>query len=64
MAKPPYLSDAAALARVLVDRAKLSQSYASELARGKREPSLKLATRLERELKIPCRFWCERAEAA
>jgi len=64
MAKPTFLNEPATLTKALVEKAKLSASYASELARGVREPSLKLATRLERELKIPCRFWFERKEAA
>lgn len=64
MANPEFPSNPSDLARMLVDKAKLSVSYASELARAKRKPSLKLAMRLERDLKIPCQFWFDERRAA
>lgn len=63
MAKSRFPTEPRELARLLVDKAGLSIGYASDLANGNREPSLKLAARLEQELKIPCLFWVGRREA-
>jgi len=57
-------SEPTELAKVLVDRANVSPSYASELANKRKVPSLKMAVRLEQRIGIPPRFWIERLEAA
>lgn len=41
----------------------LTKSHASQLANGRRNPSLALAVRIEDELGIPPRFWIERHTA-
>ena len=48
--------------KVLRDRLDLSASYASELASGKRSPSLTLAVLIEERLGIPTSFWVRRDE--
>lgn len=60
MAKHPHKLEPRALAKVLVDEAELSTGYASDLANGKVIPSLTLAVKLERRLRIPLRFWADR----
>lgn len=62
MAKTRFPTEPKELARLLVEKAGLSIGYASDLANAKREPSLKLAAQLERELKIPCLFWIGRRQ--
>lgn len=66
MAKQPHKLEPRALAKVLVEDAGLSTGYASDLAHGNTLPSLTMAVKLERKLKIPLRFWADRvpAEAA
>jgi|Deesub1362B_J571_1020462.scaffolds.fasta_scaffold00831_11 transcriptional regulator with XRE-family HTH domain len=63
MAKHAHKLEPRALAKVLVEGAGLSVGYASDLAHGKTLPSLTLAVKLERDLKIPLRFWAERVLA-
>jgi transcriptional regulator with XRE-family HTH domain len=53
-----------ALAAELRDRVGLSAAYASELAAGKRTPSLALAVKIERELQIPASAWIDRETPA
>jgi transcriptional regulator with XRE-family HTH domain len=48
-------------AQALRDRLNLSKGYASDLASGKRKPSLALAVRIERELGIPVAHWVKDA---
>ena len=59
-----FLTDTTALAKVLVEKAEVSPSYASELANNRRWPSLRLAVRLKRRLGIPPEFWVDRGEPA
>jgi plasmid maintenance system antidote protein VapI len=59
-----FPSEPTDLAKVLVAKAKVSSSYASELANGVRKPSLKMAIKLQRVCGIPASFWIEREEAA
>ena len=63
MAKHPHKLEPRALAKVLVESAGLSIGYASDLAHGKTLPSYSMALKLERDLKIPMRFWAERGQA-
>lgn len=49
---PPTLT-----AQALRERLNLSKGYASDLASGKRTPSLPLAVRIEREFGIPVAHW-------
>lgn len=51
------LSNRPQLAVLLRDKLGLSVSYASELANGRRLPSLTLATRIEAEMGIPASTW-------
>lgn len=51
-------------AKDLRDKLGISKGYASDLATGKREPSLKLAIRIERELGFPVSCWVTEAAAA
>lgn len=53
-------ADPKALAANLRDKLQVSSAYASELANGKRQPSLSLAVRIERELGIPAAAWIGR----
>lgn len=39
----------------------LSKSYAFELVKGDKTPSLRVAVELEKALRIPPRWWVERA---
>lgn len=65
MAKQPHKLEPRALAKVLVEAAGLSIGYASDLANGKTVPSYAMALKLERELRIPMRFWADnQAKAA
>lgn len=57
-----FPTEPAALAKVLMDKARVSPSYASELANNRRWPSLRLAVRLEGEIGIPPKFWVMRGE--
>ncbi len=50
-----------ALAGRLRDELKLSTGYASDLANGKRVPSLKVASEIEAKLGIPASAWIHRA---
>ena len=50
-------------AKLLASKVKVSPGYASDLANGKRTPSLLKAVNFEREYGIPCRFWVERGAA-
>lgn len=59
-----YPTEPNALAKVLVDKAEVSPSYASELANNRRWPSLRLAVKLKRGLGIPPEFWVDRGEPA
>ena len=54
MAQQPALE---ITAQVLREKIGLSQGYASDLANGKRRPSLKLAVRIQREIGIPITHW-------
>lgn len=63
MAKSPIPADPKDFASLLVRAAKISPSYASELANEKRSPSLKLAVQLENACGIPARYWIERGAA-
>lgn len=63
MAKHPHKLEPRALAKVLVEGAGLSVGYASDLAHGKTLPSYAMAVKLERDLKIPMRFWADKAQA-
>lgn len=63
MAKHPHKLEPRALAKVLVEQADLSIGYASDLAHGNATPSLAMAVKLERKLKIPLRFWADRIPA-
>lgn len=49
-------------AKLLASKVKVSPGYASELASGKRKPSLTKAIAFERAYGIPCDFWTERAQ--
>jgi transcriptional regulator with XRE-family HTH domain len=44
-------------AKLLASKVKVSAGYASDLARGKRVPSLSKAIEFERAYGIPCDFW-------
>lgn len=44
-------------AKLLSSKVKLSGGYASDLASGKRKPSLAKAIEFERAYGIPCSFW-------
>lgn len=52
--------DPRALARTLTEKVGVSTSFASELARNKRKPSLELAVKIEDALSIPARWWIKR----
>lgn len=58
---PP--KDPAEFARLLASKIKVSTGYASELANGKRKPSLKKAVVFERVYGIPPSFWITRSAA-
>jgi plasmid maintenance system antidote protein VapI len=60
--KLPVPADPTEFAKALVDTAKVSPSYASELAHNRRRPSLRMAIRLEKKMGIPPRYWIERGE--
>lgn len=44
-------------AQALRERLNISKGYASDLASGKRTPSLPLAVRIEREFGVPVAHW-------
>ncbi|MBS0363699.1 MAG: helix-turn-helix transcriptional regulator [Proteobacteria bacterium] len=48
-------------AQALVERLQLSKSYASELIRRVRTPSLELACRIEAEFGVPPKCWLRAA---
>jgi transcriptional regulator with XRE-family HTH domain len=48
------------IASELQSKVGLSQAYASQLATGRRSPSLALAVKIEERLGIPPRFWVRR----
>lgn len=52
------------LAKELTDVVGVSVSFACELARNKRKPSLELAVKIEDALGIPPRWWIKREEVA
>jgi transcriptional regulator with XRE-family HTH domain len=52
--KPPPPKE---FARLLHQRMGMARGYASDLARGRRTPSLALAYRIRRELKISLDHW-------
>jgi transcriptional regulator with XRE-family HTH domain len=52
--------DPRTLARSLTEQLGVSASFASELARNKRKPSLELAVKIEDVLSIPARWWIKR----
>lgn len=49
-----------ALAKDLREKIGMSAGYASDLAAGKRQPSLDMAVKIERELGIPAAAWIDR----
>jgi transcriptional regulator with XRE-family HTH domain len=53
-------SDTKALGAQLRERCQISPSYASELATGRRQPSLAMAVKIEQELGIPVAAWLGR----
>lgn len=54
--------DPKALAATLREKLSVSAAYASELANGRRQPSLTLAVRIEQELGIPAAAWIGRPD--
>lgn len=60
MSEPDPFAEPRALAGQLRDKLKMSTGYASDLANGKRVPSLKLAATIEAQLGIPASAWMKR----